>query len=256
MKTALAIEWLKFRRATISRAATVLAGGLTPLMAVGLVSLARSDLLNGPSKDKFAIALIGTVGEAHLALEIQILAVVMMLAGGLLSAWLFGREFVDGTIGSLFALPVSKREIALAKSVIVAAWSLAVAALATAVTLLASWAVSPGTMTGGVARQAAVVFCAGAITGLLGLPFGLVAILGRGFLSAFTALIIVTAISQMLASIGWGYWVPYVAPALWAGAGGADAAAGVGPEHLAVAVAFALLGGAATIAAFRRVRIS
>ncbi len=111
-------------------------------------------------------------------------------------------------------------------------------------------------MTSAVVRHAVVVFLAGVVTGLLGLPFGLVAILGRGFLSAFTALIIVTAASQMLAAIGWGYWVPYVAPALWAGAGGADAAAGVQPVHLLAAAAFALVGAAATIEAFRRVRIS
>jgi hypothetical protein len=75
-------------------------------------------------------------------------------------------------------------------------------------------------------------------------------------MGAFTGLIFVTAFGQMAAAIGWGYWVPYVVPALWAGAGGADAAALVTPGELAFALAFAVAGGIATIEAFRRVRIS
>jgi ABC-type transport system involved in multi-copper enzyme maturation permease subunit len=256
VRTALAVEWLKLRRSTIARVATVLAGVGTPAIAVGIVALARSGLLQGPSRDKFAIALVGTVSDAHLAVETQILAVVMMLGGGLLAAWLYGRELVEGTLGSLFALPVSRREIAAAKAILAAGWSVAAAGLGTALTLLASAVVSPATMDAGVLRQAAIVFGAGTLMGLLGLPFGLVAIATRGYLGAFTALLVVTAASQILASIGWGYWVPYVAPALWAGAGGADAAAAVRPEHLALALCFAVVGALATVASFRRVRIS
>ncbi len=256
MRTALTVEWLKFRRSTIAWASTLIAGLATPLIAIGMVSLARSDLLSGPSKDKFAMALVGTLGEAHVALETQVLAVVMMIGGGLLAAWIFGREFVDGTVGSLFALPTSRRDIAVAKSAIVAAWCVAVATLATTVTLLGSWIVSPETMTADVAHAGAVTLGAGVLTGLLGLPFGWVATASRGYLAAFTSIVVVTAMSQMLASIGWGFWVPYVAPALWAGAGGAATAAAVGPQHLAWAAAFAAAGAAATIAAFRRARIS
>jgi ABC-2 type transport system permease protein len=256
VKTALAVEWLKFRRSAIARVATLLAAIGTPAIAIGIVALARSGLIAGPSRDKFAIALVGTLSEAHLALETQVLVVVMMFAGGLVAAWLYGREFVEGTVGSLFALPVSRRDIAVAKAILAASWSVLAAGLATGLTLLASAAISPATMDGRVLGQAAVVFGAGAMTGLLGLPFGLVAIATRGYLGAFTALVVVTAASQILASIGWGYWVPYVAPALWAGAAGADAATAVRPEHLALTLSFALVGAAATVASFRRVRIA
>jgi ABC-type transport system involved in multi-copper enzyme maturation permease subunit len=256
MITALSVEWLKFRRSPMPKVATVLVGVLTPLMAVGLVTLARSDLLSGPSRDKFAVALIGTPSEAHLALENQVLAVAMVLCGGLVAAWLFGREFVEGTLGSLFGLPVSRGTIGLAKASIAAAWSVSVAAFATLATLLVSWALSPATMDGHIVRHALTVFGAGAIMGLLGLPFGWLAILTRGYMGPFTGLILVTAFGQMAAAIGWGYWVPYVVPALWAGAGGAAAAALVTPWELAFARAFAVAGGVVTVAAFRRVRIS
>ena len=75
-------------------------------------------------------------------------------------------------------------------------------------------------------------------------------------MNPFTGLILVTVFGQMAAAIGWGYWVPYVVPALWAGAGGAEAAALVTPWELAFALAFAVAGGIVTVAAFRRVRIS
>lgn len=256
MTTALAVEWLKFRRSAIARVATVAIALVTPTMSVGLVSLARSDLLTGPSKDKFAIALVGTANEAHLALANQVLAVAMVLSAGLVSAWIFGREFVDGTVGSLFGLPVARREIALAKTVIAATWSVALCAVATAATLVASWVAAPETMDSTIIRHAATVFGAGAIMGLLGLPFGWLAIRTRGYMGAFGGLIFVTAFGQLSAAVGWGYWVPYVVPALWAGAGGADAAALVTPWELGFALAFAVAGGVVTVDAFRRVRVS
>jgi ABC-2 type transport system permease protein len=256
MSAAFAIEWLKFRRSTIVLAATVLAGVGSPAMALGIVSLARSKQLTGPAQAKFAIALAGTEWEAHFALEAQILAVIMMLGGGLIVAWLYGREFVDGTFASLFALPISRTAIGLAKALLAASWSLATALLATLLTLGGSALVSSSPMDAAVLENAGSVFGGGAIMGLLGLPFGLVAVWTRGYFGAFAALLMATAASQIVASLGWGHWVPFVAPALWAGAGGPDVAATVRPIHLAVAVGFALTAALATVAWFRRLRIA
>lgn len=51
-----------------------------------------------------------------------------------------------------------------------------------------------------------------------------------------------TAISQILAPIGVGQSVPLVAPALWAGADGADAALDIAPVHLPWSLIAAALG--------------
>lgn len=256
MRTALAVEWLKLRRSTVAMVATVLAGLLAPALAVGAVALARSNLLAGPARAKLAVALIGAEWEAHLALGAQILPVVMLLAGGLVATWLYGREFVDGTLPALFALPVSRSAVGLAKAVLAAAWSIATALLATLLLLSTSALVSSSPMEVAALDGTTTLFGASAIMGLLGLPFGLVAVATRGYFGAFTALLIATGASQILASMGWGLWVPFVAPALWGGAGGHDVAETVEPVHLVLAVSFAIAAALATIRCFRRVSLA
>jgi ABC-2 type transport system permease protein len=51
--------------------------------------------------------------------------------------------------------------------------------------------------------------------------------------------------------LGGGSWFPYAAPSLWAGMGGADAAAAIGLPHLLLAAAVAPLGVAAVVRAWR-----
>jgi hypothetical protein len=255
MSVALAIEWLKFRRSAIARVATAFAGLVSPALVLGMVALARTNLVAGPSRHKFALALLGTRCDAHLALAAQALPVVMMLSGGLLTAWIFGREFVEGTLSGLFALPVSRAQTGLAKTTIVGAWSVAMALSATLLVVAASALSSPSCIDVSVLESAAKVCACGTIMGLLGLPFGLVAVSTRGYFGAFAALLLATGVSQLLASIGWGRWVPFVAPALWAGAGGAEMAATVRPMHLLFALSFAVSGALGTVYLFRRVRI-
>src|SRR5699024_4261901 len=45
----------------------------------------------------------------------QITSAGALVTFGVVLAWMFGREFADGTITGLFALPVSRGRIALAK---------------------------------------------------------------------------------------------------------------------------------------------
>lgn len=204
MKTALAVEWLKLRRSLVVRVATLIACLGAPWLAIGLVALARSGLLAGPAREKFALALAGTVFEAHLVLATQVLSVVMLLGGGLVATWLYGREFAEGTFGALFALPVSRQQIALAKAVMAAGWSVSSAGLATLMTLLGSAIVSPATFDTVAFERGAVLFGSASVMGVLGLPFGCVAVATRGYLGAVAALLVATALSQTLASIGWG----------------------------------------------------
>jgi ABC-2 type transport system permease protein len=99
------------------------------------------------------------------------------------------------------------------------------------------------------------VWVAGLMMCGLALPFGWVAVKLRGFLGAVGAIIGATAASQILASLGVGAWVPYVAPSLWAGAAGPDAASAVTTLALAGAIAFSALGGWALIRAFASARL-
>lgn len=255
MSTSLALTWATFSRSLTARIATALVALFAPALTVGGVTLARSGAVTGPSAVKFAPFATGTFAEASTLLLGQILTVVMVLAAGFVAAWLFGREWADKTIGSLFALPVSRTSIAWAKVAIVSAWVLACVTVAVGATTLAIGAADASHLDAAAWRALGLDWAAGTMMGLLGIPFGWVAVVTRGYLGALGGIIGVTAVSQILAGVGVGSWVPYVAPALWAGAGGGEASSGIGAVHLLWALAFAALGAWMTVRAFARAKL-
>ncbi len=211
--------------------------------------------MQGPMAAKFEPLTHGTLNEAQLAVAGQILAVVMLLTGGFVSTWMFGREWADRTIGSLFANAVTRRAIGWAKVTIIVGWALVCVSAAVALTTAAGAIIAPHGFTAAVRQQAYVVWGASAIMALLGLPFACVAVVTRGYLGAIGVLIGTTAISQILAAVGVGRWTPYVAPPMWAGAGGPEQALLVGPIHLIWAMAFAAIGTYAAVRAFAHARL-
>lgn len=255
MKTALALTWATFSRSTTARIATLLVVVIAPVAALGMVVLARSGRITGPSAVKFAPFTVGTYAEASSLIIGQILTVVMVLAAGFVVAWLFGREWADKTLGSLFALPISRSRIAVAKVVMAGAWVVACVTVAIGVTAAGIAIEGSASLDTSAWHALGLDWVAGVLMGLLGIPFGWLAVVTRGYLGALGGIIGVTAASQILASLGLGRWVPYVIPAVWAGAGGADASSKIGAPHLVWALAFAALGGWAAVRAFATARL-
>lgn len=255
MNTALALTWATFSRSATARITTALVVVVAPAAAIGMVALARSGAITGPSAAKFEPFAVGTYAEASSLLIGQILTVVMVLAAGFAVAWLFGREWSDKTFGSLFALPVSRSQLALAKVALAGAWVVMCATLAIGATAAGIAIEGASTLDANTWRALGLDWLAGVLMGLLGIPFGWLAVVTRGYLGTLGGIIGVTAVSQILASLGVGRWVPYVAPAVWAGAGGDDASSSIGPPHLLWALAFAALGAWAAVRAFARARL-
>ncbi|MDN4475210.1 ABC transporter permease [Demequina sp. SYSU T00192] len=255
MRIALALQVATFSRSLTARLATVLLAAFPPLMSVGMVVLARSADAAGPSAAKLAPYREGPFGETVAGLAGQVVSVVALIGVGFAVAWLVGREWADRTVGSLFALPVGRAEIARAKLVVVAAWAAASLTVAVALTAAVLALVDPAALTAAVAGQLVRVWLAGLLMAALALGFGGIAVLTRGYLGAAGAIVGVTAASQILAMVGLGAWVPYVAPAMWAGAGGPEEAAAIGPMSLAIAVAFAAAAVWASVRAFAHARL-
>jgi ABC-2 type transport system permease protein len=255
VRTALALQAATFSRSLTARLTTVLIVLFPPLFGVGMVALARSDVATGPAGAKYAPYREGPFDEAVASLAGQVVTVCSLICVGFAVAWLVGREWADGTIGSLFAQPVPRASIARAKLVVVGTWAAACVTAAAVLTAAATAFASPDGLTAGGLALLAKVWIAGLFSAALALPFAWVAVRTHGYLGAAGAVIGATALSQILASVGVGAWVPYVAPALWSGAGGADAAAHIGAPHLLLAALFAAVGVAASIRAFSRARL-
>lgn len=240
------VESLKLRRSTVARTAagTLVLGSCAIAAGFTAVGLGGGD---GQMALKVRPMLQGTGWEAYLGMLAQLLSVATLLAVGIVVAWSVGREFTDGTIASLQALPTPPAAIASAKlaTVMLGAGMCALAAVGLALPL--GLAIGLGVPDLSAARGAAGALAVALLMSLLTLPLAWVASARRGYLPAVGALLGIVVVTQIATVAGAGAWFPWAAPGLWAGMGGQAAAAAVTPVQLLLAVPVGAIGAAATV---------
>ena len=214
MRTALVVETHKTARSTVVRWATA-------LLVLGILALATSMVLAADGGNEQVRAKLGTMGdEDGWAQLIGVVSMISAPAGllgfGVVLSWAIGREFADETIAGLFALPVSRRRIALAKLGAFLGWATGVAVLLTAGCAFTGIALGHGSPSEHDAAALLRLFILVVLTGLLSLPAGWAATLGRGLLPGIATTVVMIALGQMLTVAGTGAWFPVAAPALWA----------------------------------------
>lgn len=150
----------------------------------------------------------------------QITAAGGFLAFGVALSWLVGREFADHTIAGLFASPVSRPRVALAKLAVFAAATLPVALVLTAVVLVVGLASGLGVPDHDAWIALGRLFALTVLTGFVAWPAAWAATLGRGLLPGIAATVVLIVVAQVFAVAGTGAWFPVAAPALWAVAPG------------------------------------
>lgn len=211
---ALRAEARKFRA---SRAAL----GSTVLFVGGLVALSVTFAFAAAAGNVTALAKLGPLADGTpwqvlSGSAVQIAGAGALLACGIVVAWSFGREFLEGTVSGLFALPVGRATIALAKMTIYLAWSTALAVVTAATVAGAGLVAGLGEIdadsVGMLVRLPVLIVCCA----LLALPAALLATLGRGLLAGIGALAVIVVVSQISVFGGVGPWFPLATPALWA----------------------------------------
>lgn len=173
---------------------------------LGLVS-AKANLLTYAAMD----------WPAYLGLTGQIIAVGGFFFFVMAISWVFGREFADGTVKDLLAVPVPRPAILLAKFFVAALWSLALAILIGLACLLMGGllGLKGGSAALGVAFARQTLVIAGlVIAGVL--PFALFASLGRGYLLPLGLAIILVMAANLVVLLGWGEFFPWSVPMLYA----------------------------------------
>ncbi|MGB7860557.1 MAG: ABC transporter permease [Acidimicrobiia bacterium] len=237
MSSAIRVEWWKLRRSTVTISATILMAVLLPAMALGLYSVAQNGG-TGPLAEKASAFAVGEGWVGYLGVTDQIAAVAIFLGAGVVVAWVFGREHSDRTFPSLFALPVSRSTFAGAKFLVLLGW---IVVLSSSVVVVA---VGIGLLAGVGANDSGVIwsallrlFVVALTASTLALTMGLVASIGRGYLPAVGALILIVAAAQVTVLFGTGGWFPFAVPGLIAIAG-ADGA----PELNLIQIALVPMG--------------
>ena len=132
---------------------------------------------------------------------------------GLVAAYLFGREYGEGTAEQMFTLPMRREYPVIAKTVVLVGWVLALAAFAAAAQM--GWAAVLG-LRGFSWPDAVAALRESLGVGVLilgTLPFvALVAMVGRSYLEPM----LFSAMSAMaglgLAEAGWARWFPWSMP--------------------------------------------
>lgn len=253
-RAALSTEFLKANHSRIPWGIAI-GFSLAPLVA-GLFMV----ILKDPDAAR-SLGLLGTkaqltAGTADWPTFLNLLGQAVAVGGAILfaflTAWVFGREFVDRTVRGLLASPTSRRTIVTAKYVVIATWGIAVSAWVIALGLGVGAVIGlPVWSTDDAVRTIEGIALGAGLTIALQTATAFFAGVGRGYLAPLAWAILTIVASQILAVLGWGAWFPWSVPALLAGAGGSElepiTLGGIAMVLLAV-----IAGGAATFVWWQR----
>lgn len=220
---ALWVEFLKVRRSKVPLI-TFLGLMLAPLVG-GFFMI----ILKDPGRAR-SLGLIGqkaqiTAGVADwptfLGMLAQTIAIGGLIVFGIITIWVFGREFVDQTAKDLLALPISRSSIVSAKFLVIFVWCALLSVMVFVAGLLVGYlVVLPGWSLSVAFQGLERLALTALITIFLVLPFAFAASMGRGYLPPVGFMFLMLFCSQIVAAIGFGAYFPWSVPALYSGIAG------------------------------------
>jgi len=213
--------WIELRKVLRSRVPFFTALGflMMPLIGALLIFIYKDPQL------ALQLGLLGTkanlvVGSAdwpgYLTLMVEFTALGGFFFFCLAISWTFGREFTDGTLKDLLAVPVPRGDIILAKFIVVALWCTALI-LETYITGLILGAVIrlPGGSLAVVLHGSGLLAVTAVMSITLITPFAFFASVGRGYLLPIGLAILTAILGNLSITLGWGEFFPWSVPALY-----------------------------------------
>ncbi len=215
--------WIELRKAIRSKMPlwTALGSLFMPLGIAFLIFVSKnpeiSQELGLVSAKANLIAYAATDWQTYLGLFGEVIAAGGFILFVLIVSWIFGREFVDGTLKDMLAVPVQRSSILLAKYVVAAIWSVALTLIIFIVGLVMGVVIKlPGGSISVFLHGGVLV----AITALLAiavtLPLAFFASAGRGYLLPIGLAVLILMMTNLVAIVGWGEFFPWAVPGLYA----------------------------------------
>ncbi len=215
--------WIELKKALRSRMPlwTTLGSLFMPLGMAFLIVLAKNPQITARlglvSAKANLVAYAATDWASYLLLFAEVIS-----AGGFFffiisNSWVFGREFADGTLKDMLAVPVPRSSIVLAKFITVTLWS-AVMAIVMLVFGLVSAALIhlPGGSAAVILHGMLVTAVTSCLTILVILPYALFACLGRGYILPMAIAVLTLITANLLMALGLGEFFPWAVPLLYA----------------------------------------
>jgi ABC-2 type transport system permease protein len=214
--------WIEWRKAIRSRMplATAMGSLFMPLGIAFLIFVSKNQEISKKlgliSVKANLMAYAATDWPTYLGLFGQIIAAGGFLLFILIISWTFGREFSDGTLKDMLAVPVQRSSILLAKFIVVAAWS----AVLTMVILMAGLVMGaiiklPGGSIGVIFQSSVPVAITAGLVIVVVMPFALFASVGRGYLLPIGLAVLTLMMTNLVALAGWGEYFPWAVPGLY-----------------------------------------
>jgi ABC-2 type transport system permease protein len=215
--------WIELRKAIRSRMPlwTALGSLFMPLGIAFLIFVSKnpeiSQKLGLISVKANLIAYSATDWPTYLGLFGQIIAAGEFFLLVLAISWVFGREFADGTLKDMLAVPVQRSSILLGKFIVVAVWS----AMLTLVIFIAGLVMGaviklPGGSIRVILQGSALVLITACLVIAVVMPFALFASVGRGYLLPMGVAVLALMMANLVAIVGWGAYFPWAVPGLYA----------------------------------------
>jgi ABC-2 type transport system permease protein len=215
--------WIEQRKAFRSRMPlfTALGSLFMPLGIAFLIFVARnpeiSQKLGLISAKADLLAYSATDWATYLGLFGQLLAAGGFILFILVISWVFGREFTDGTLKDMLAVPVQRSSIILAKFIVVAIWSAGLSLVIFVAGLIMGALIQLPAGSSDVIYQGSIkmAITSGLVIALV-LPFALFASVGRGYLLPMGLAVLTLMMTNLVAIAGWGEYFPWAVAGLYA----------------------------------------
>jgi ABC-2 type transport system permease protein len=200
---------------------TTLASLFMPLAMAFLIFISRnpeiSKKLGVVSVKANLIAYSSTDLTTYLGLFGQVLATGGFFFFVMAIAWIFGREFSDGTVKDLLAVPVPRSSILGAKFVVAFVWTVSLALIIIAAGLVTAVVMQlPGFSTATLRNGLPHLGITTALVIAVIFPFGFFASIGRGYLLPLGVAILLVMSANLFIVMGLGEIFPWAIPGLYA----------------------------------------
>jgi ABC-2 type transport system permease protein len=248
MRSLVDMIWIEARKAIRSGMPlwTALGSLFMPLGIAFLIFVAKhpefSQQLGLVSAKANLLAYSATDWPAYLGVYAEVIGAGGLILFTFVVSWIFGREFADGTVKDLLAVPVPRASILLAKFSVAAVWSAALTLTIFAAGLVMGALLQlPGGSLPVLLRGAAVVGITCGLVIVAILPLALMASVGRGYLLPIAVMILIMVLINLAQILGLGEYFPWAVPMLYT-----QAKTPLAPVSYAIVLVTGLLGLLAT----------
>jgi ABC-2 type transport system permease protein len=249
----LATEFLKLRRSKVTWL-TLVALSLGPL-GIGLMMWIVSDPGRaahlGLLGQKADLSGLTATWPSLFSMMTTVIGTGGLLLLAFIVAYIFGREYSEGTAKNLLALPVARHWFVTAKLAVAAVWWMLLTLAILAETLVIGFALQlPDFTVGLAATSIGHALTAAAISYLLAPIVAWIATLGRGYMAPLGFALVMLLLGNLFSKTGWAEWFPWSIVPLLVGSLGSAVGSPATGSLVVVALTF-LVGAAATVAQMR-----